>query len=67
LVYSKQIKTKIKLPVRIQLVFLKACKLSLEQAQASLYHLKVLEKSGYEALPWVRYITQSGDYQLRMS
>lgn len=30
-------------------------------------YLKVLEKSGYEALPWVRYITQSGDYQLRMS
>lgn len=30
-------------------------------------YLKVLEKSGYEALPWVRYITQSGDYQLRMT
>jgi AP-1 complex subunit mu len=30
-------------------------------------YLKVLEKSGYEALPWVRYISQSGDYQLRMS
>ena len=30
-------------------------------------YLKVLEKSGYEALPWVRYITQSGDYQLRMA
>jgi AP-1 complex subunit mu len=29
-------------------------------------YLKVLEKSGYEALPWVRYITQSGDYQLRL-
>jgi AP-1 complex subunit mu len=29
--------------------------------------LKVIEKSGYEALPWVRYITQGGDYQLRMS
>ena len=30
-------------------------------------YLKVLEKSGYTALPWVRYITQNGDYQLRMS
>lgn len=30
-------------------------------------YLKILEKSGYEALPWVRYITQSGDYQLRMA
>merc|ERR1711916_155543 len=30
-------------------------------------YLKVIEKSGYQALPWVRYITQSGDYQLRMA
>ncbi|KAK1165061.1 AP-1 complex subunit mu-1-like [Acipenser oxyrinchus oxyrinchus] len=28
-------------------------------------YLKIIEKSGYHALPWVRYITQSGDYQLR--
>eukprot|EP01107_Rhizomastix_libera_P006598 TRINITY_DN20743_c0_g1_i1.p1 TRINITY_DN20743_c0_g1~~TRINITY_DN20743_c0_g1_i1.p1 ORF type:complete len:438 (+),score=128.21 TRINITY_DN20743_c0_g1_i1:29-1315(+) len=28
-------------------------------------YLKVLEKSGYQALPWVRYITRSGDYQIR--
>lgn len=27
--------------------------------------LKVVEKSGYQALPWVRYITQSGDYAIR--
>ena len=26
-------------------------------------YLKVIEKSGYPALPWVRYICQSGDYQ----
>uniref|UniRef100_A0AAY4EYC4 MHD domain-containing protein n=2 Tax=Denticeps clupeoides TaxID=299321 RepID=A0AAY4EYC4_9TELE len=25
-------------------------------------YLKIIEKSGYQALPWVRYITQSGDY-----
>jgi len=30
-------------------------------------YLKIIEKSGYQALPWVRYITQNGDYQLRMS
>lgn len=30
-------------------------------------YLKIIEKSGYLALPWVRYITQAGDYQLRMS
>jgi AP-1 complex subunit mu len=30
-------------------------------------YLKILEKSGYQALPWVRYITQNGDYQLRMA
>eukprot|EP00993_Chasmostoma_nieuportense_P000626 NODE_1577_length_1452_cov_280.558491_g1496_i0.p1 GENE.NODE_1577_length_1452_cov_280.558491_g1496_i0~~NODE_1577_length_1452_cov_280.558491_g1496_i0.p1 ORF type:complete len:437 (+),score=124.75 NODE_1577_length_1452_cov_280.558491_g1496_i0:65-1375(+) len=30
-------------------------------------YLKVVERSGYEALPWVRYITQSGEYQIRMN
>ncbi|KAL3308233.1 AP-1 complex subunit mu-1 [Cichlidogyrus casuarinus] len=29
------------------------------------HYLKIMEKSGYNALPWVRYITQNGDYQLR--
>jgi AP-1 complex subunit mu len=29
-------------------------------------YLKIVEKSGYQALPWVRYITQNGDYQIRM-
>mmetsp|Transcript_26607 Transcript_26607/g.30787 ORF Transcript_26607/g.30787 Transcript_26607/m.30787 type:complete len:431 (-) Transcript_26607:38-1330(-) len=29
-------------------------------------YLKITEKSGYTALPWVRYITQNGDYQIRM-
>mmetsp|Transcript_19379 Transcript_19379/g.49676 ORF Transcript_19379/g.49676 Transcript_19379/m.49676 type:complete len:425 (-) Transcript_19379:582-1856(-) len=29
-------------------------------------YLKIMEKSGYQALPWVRYITQNGSYQLRM-
>ncbi|KAF7792192.1 hypothetical protein EIP86_003224 [Pleurotus ostreatoroseus] len=29
-------------------------------------YLKVVEKSGYQAMPWVRYITQNGDdYSLR--
>merc|ERR1712032_338110 len=26
-------------------------------------YLKIIEKSGYQALPWVRYITQNGDYR----
>jgi len=30
-------------------------------------YLKIIERSGYQALPWVRYITQNGSYQLRMS
>jgi hypothetical protein len=31
-------------------------------------YLKIIEKSGYQALPWVRYFTQNGDsYQLRMA
>lgn len=30
-------------------------------------YLKVIERSGYQALPWVRYITKSGDYQLRLN
>jgi len=28
-------------------------------------YLKTVEKSGYQAVPWVRYITQNGDYSLR--
>ncbi|KAJ1979241.1 AP-1 adaptor complex mu subunit Apm1 [Dimargaris verticillata] len=28
-------------------------------------YLKIVEKSGYQALPWVRYITQNGDYHMR--
>ena len=29
-------------------------------------YLKIVEKSGYQALPWVRYVTQNGDdYVLR--
>jgi AP-1 complex subunit mu len=30
-------------------------------------YLKIIEKSGYSALPWVRYITTNGGYQLRMA
>jgi AP-1 complex subunit mu len=29
-------------------------------------YLKVVDKSGYQAFPWVRYITQNGDYLLRL-
>lgn len=29
-------------------------------------YLKIIEKSGYQALPWVRYITMAGEYELRM-
>lgn len=35
--------------------------ISHEPASASqVRYLKIIEKSGYQALPWVRYITQSG-------
>jgi AP-1 complex subunit mu len=30
-------------------------------------YLKIIEKSGYQALPWVRYLAQNGDYQIRMN
>jgi len=29
-------------------------------------YLKIVEKSGYHALPWVRYVCLSGDYQFRI-
>ncbi|KAK3223442.1 hypothetical protein Dsin_010467 [Dipteronia sinensis] len=29
-------------------------------------YLKIIEKSGYQALPWVRYITTAGEYELRL-
>ena len=35
------------------------------KSNAQVRYLKIIEKSGYQALPWVRYITQNGDYQLR--
>lgn len=30
-----------------------------------LTYMKVFEKSGYKAIPWIRYITRSGEYQIR--
>ena len=29
-------------------------------------YLKITEKSGYQAFPYVKYITKNGDYQIRM-
>jgi AP-1 complex subunit mu len=29
-------------------------------------YLKVVEKTGYQALPWVRYVTAAGEYEVRM-
>uniref|UniRef100_A0A7C8Z8K2 MHD domain-containing protein n=1 Tax=Opuntia streptacantha TaxID=393608 RepID=A0A7C8Z8K2_OPUST len=29
-------------------------------------YLKIIEKSGYQALPWVRYITTAGEYEIRL-
>lgn len=29
-------------------------------------YLKVIEKSGYQALPWVRYVTTAGEYEIRV-
>eukprot|EP00026_Physarum_polycephalum_P006864 Phypoly_transcript_06917.p1 GENE.Phypoly_transcript_06917~~Phypoly_transcript_06917.p1 ORF type:complete len:221 (+),score=26.30 Phypoly_transcript_06917:729-1391(+) len=29
-------------------------------------YLKIIEKSGYASLPWVRYLCMSGDYQFRI-
>ncbi|KAI3750751.1 hypothetical protein L2E82_21545 [Cichorium intybus] len=29
-------------------------------------HLKVIEKSAYQTLPWVRYITMAGEYEIRI-
>ncbi|KAE8716558.1 AP-1 complex subunit mu-1 [Hibiscus syriacus] len=29
-------------------------------------YLKIIEKSGYQSLPWVRYITMAGEYELRL-
>jgi AP-1 complex subunit mu len=32
----------------------------------SVRYLRVLEKSGYQAQPWVKYVTRNGDYQVRI-
>lgn len=34
---------------------------------AQVRYLKVIEKSGYQALPWVRYITTAGNYEIRFA
>lgn len=34
-------------------------------AMPQVRYLKVIEKSGYQALPWVRYITAGGEYEIR--
>jgi AP-1 complex subunit mu len=30
-------------------------------------YLKIVDKSGYKAFPWVRYLTKNGEYQVRTS
>ncbi len=29
-------------------------------------YLKIVDRSGYKASPWVKYLTKNGDYQIRM-
>ena len=29
-------------------------------------YLKIVEKSGYETVKWVRYMTRAGSYQIRI-
>ena len=29
-------------------------------------YMKIVEKSGYEAVPWVRYFTRNGEYNIRI-
>ena len=29
-------------------------------------YLRIVDKTNYQALPWVRYITKAGDYNLRL-
>lgn len=35
-------------------------------SQLQVRYLKVVEKTGYQSLPWVRYITKNGNYCLRI-
>ncbi len=62
-------KAEILLPCFKRLIFNEEIYLSLETNDIDSFfqvrYLKIIEKSGYQALPWVRYITQNGDYQLR--
>ncbi|XP_071710373.1 AP-1 complex subunit mu-2-like [Rutidosis leptorrhynchoides] len=30
-------------------------------------YLKIIEKSGYQTIPWVRYITTAGEYEIRIT
>ena len=44
---------------------LEICKKEYGIVCAQVRYLKVIEKSGYQALPWVRYITTGGEYEIR--
>ena len=50
----------------IQVIFLIIISNQLFFLNSKVRYLKIIEKSGYQALPWVRYITQNGDYQVRV-
>ena len=43
------------------------CLCSMTDQHLQVRYLKVIEKSGYQALPWVRYITTGGEYEIRMA
>ena len=30
-------------------------------------YLKIVDRSGYKASPWVKYLTKNGEYQIRMN
>jgi len=30
-------------------------------------YLKIVDRSGYKASPWVKYLTMNGEYQIRMN
>ena len=57
------------LALRPPLLVCRLCRSFVPRARArsarQVRYLKVIEKSGYQALPWVRYITTAGNYEIR--
>jgi AP-1 complex subunit mu len=56
---AEELEAKIPIEVKFELPYFTLSRLEVR-------FLKIIEKSGYSALPWIRYITKNGEYYFRL-